>query len=279
MCGSTAGSRTDWVAVFVLYVHVSLHIKLGYRGMDHSTNGTHRVLLFLIFFPTAPDTDLSSSTASLTKSPPPKRRDAVIVGVSMLVTLLVVGLASITMIAAFPSKTQAWANLLGSVAGTLAMIQYVPQIYFTWRRGNIGSLSIITMLIQVPGSFLFAFSLWLRVGWVGWATWLVYIVTGTLQGILLGLAIMYFFAGRKAAADRISVASEDEDEGATAEEREQATERTALLSNGHSAPSKTLPVRGETQRTSSGQNRQLSMLYAATPPDQDSESSSGNHRK
>ena len=66
--------------------------------------------------------------------------------------------------------------------------------------------------------------------------------------------------------------SRDEEEIA-AEERE-ATETTGLLSNGHNGmPSKTRPVAAT--KDSAASSRQLSMLYAATPPEHDSGSSSG----
>jgi uncharacterized protein with PQ loop repeat len=245
------------------------------------------VMLFLIFFPTdalAAD-ELISSTASLTASPPPKRRDAVIVGSTTLAALLVVGITSLALIAAFPHHTQGWANFLGSVAGLLAAIQYVPQIWYTYRLGDIKSLSIITMLIQVPGSFLFAFSLWQRVSWAGWSTWLVYIITGLLQAILLSMGISYWMAHRKH-PDGVYLQSEDEDEhygaiddvdgmaGGGAE----ADERTGLLSgNGHgqSGTVKSRPIPHNNSRHGTAtSNRQLSMLYAATPPDQDSDRSS-----
>ena len=152
------------------------------------------------------------------------------------------------------------------------MVQYVPQIYFTWELGDIKSLSVITMLIQVPGSFLFAFSLWLRVSWEGWSTWLVYLVTGSLQAILLGLAITYFFRARREARN-LGDDEEDEHEVDTdAEDDDRADERTALLSNGNEG-SKARPVRG-TQKSDSSQRR-LGMLYAATPPEHDSDRSSG----
>ena len=97
---------------------------------------------------------------------------ASIVGSTTLLALLVVGITSIALVAAWPHHTQNWANLLGSIAGVLAMVQYLPQIWYTYRLGDIKSLSVITMLIQVPGSFLFAFSLWQRVSWKGWSTWI-----------------------------------------------------------------------------------------------------------
>lgn len=227
-------------------------------------------MLFLIFFPTEPSVDLSSSTASLTKTPPPKKRDALIVGSTTLASLLGVGIISIAIVNSYPHHTQSWADTLGSIAGMLAMVQYLPQIYFTWRMGDVKSLSIITMLIQVPGAFLFAFSLWQRVGWEGWSTWLVYIVTGILQAVVLGLAITYYLRARRRgiqeADDSDSVQSSQEPEG-------EATEHTALLGSGH----KGRTINGTQRSNASGgnSNRQLSMLYAATPPEHDSDRSSG----
>ena len=134
------------------------------------------------------------------------------------------------------------------------------------------------MSIQVPGAFLFAFSLWLRVGWEGWSTWLVYVVTGILQGGLLALGVTYFVRGRRrnqeeeydghGGVDDVNGAATDEDD--EEEEEEAADERTALLENGQHK--KGLPVRGTQQRSAS--QRQLSMLYAATPPEHDSDRSS-----
>jgi len=237
---------------------------------------TDSVMLFLIFFPAVPEYDLSSSMASLPSSPPPKRRDAVIVGSTTLCTLLIIGITSIALVAAWPHHTQNWANLLGSIAGLLAAVQYVPQIWYTYRLGDVKSLSVITMLIQVPGAFLFSYSLWLRVGWGGWSTWLVYVITGILQGILLAMAISYYLASRRVArgeeeedevgADDILCASAPADGAAIGTG---VDERSALLHNG----SKKGKAIQNTQRTTS-RNRQFGMLYAATPPDQDSDRSS-----
>lgn len=166
------------------------------------------------------------------------------------------------------ARTQTWADFLGSVAGTLAAVQYVPQIYFTWKLKSVKSLSIVTMLIQVPGAFLFAFSLWLRVGWRGWSTWLVYIVTGVLQAVLLFLAVSYWLAARKEGQN--GEEEESADGEAVGTEERGVDERTALLANGN----KNRDVRG-TQRTNTSDesSRRLGMLYAATPPDQDSDRS------
>jgi uncharacterized protein with PQ loop repeat len=241
-------------------------------------------MLFLIYFPTEPD--LVSSAASITSTAPPKRRDAVFVGVATLLALLVVGITSIAMVSSYPHHTQGWANFLGIVAGALSAIQYLPQIYYTYKIGDVKSLSIVTMLIQVPGAFVFAFSLWLRVGWEGWSTWLVYVVTGCLQGGLLALAINYHLANRKdnknSMASSLGAGDEEEQidtiDGAADEPLPH--ERTRLLSGGsmgYGRPAQApRHIRGShgTQR-STGSNRQLGMLYAATPPEHDSDSSEG----
>ena len=234
-------------------------------------------MLFLIFFPTSPEVDLSASsaslTASITHSPPPKRRDALIVGLSTLLTLLLFGIVSIALVSRYPHRTQRWADFLGIVAGVLSAIQYLPQIWYTYRLGDIKSLSIITMLIQVPGAFLFAFSLWLRVSWEGWSTWLVYIITGILQGMLLGMAVSFWVARRRkgeGVEEDGSYGGVDDVDGANDED--EADERTPLTSNKNGSGRKPKPING-TQRSAS--DRQFGMLYAATPPEHDSDRSSG----
>lgn len=47
------------------------------------------------------------------------------------------------------------------------------------------------MLIQTPGGFVFAGSLAARLGVAGWSAWSVYLVLGTLQGVLLVICICF----------------------------------------------------------------------------------------
>ena len=47
------------------------------------------------------------------------------------------------------------------------------------------------MCIQTPGSFVWVGSLAARFGWEGWSTWGIYLVTGVLQGCLLGMGITF----------------------------------------------------------------------------------------
>jgi uncharacterized protein with PQ loop repeat len=84
-----------------------------------------------------------------------------------------------------------WANLLGVMAAFLAAVQYIPQIWTTYHLKHVGSLSIPMMCIQTPGGYVFAGSLFARLGWAGWSTWGIFLLTATMQGILLCLAIYY----------------------------------------------------------------------------------------
>ncbi|CZT25053.1 related to PQ loop repeat protein [Ramularia collo-cygni] len=197
------------------------------------------VVLYLVFFPRdeGEAEDLTSSTATLTEGG--KRgegKDQLIVGGSIFIAVLIVALVSVVLVVAFPERTQTWADLLGSVSGVLAAIQYLPQIYYTWVLKDLKSLSLLTLVVQVPGAFVFAFSLWLRVGWEGWSTWLVYIVTGVLQAVLLGMALNYFSLERLRRSERDEHSSDEYDEDDEEDDGDQhngharsATERTALL--------------------------------------------------
>ena len=123
----------------------------------------------------------------------------------------------------------------------------------------------LTNTLKVPGAFLFAFSLGLRVGWDGWSTWIVYVVTGLLQSVVLALAIAYWVRDcRQAALDSTIEESDDPPHPPAGGQR--AHERTSLLRS-HSGSNNRLP-----QRTQDS-DRQFSMLYAATPPDYDSDRS------
>ncbi|KAF2149081.1 hypothetical protein K461DRAFT_208516, partial [Myriangium duriaei CBS 260.36] len=147
--------------------------------------------LFLAFFPRCTDAEQIRMLNEEDDAELPKPRDAVIVAASCLVALLVAGLGSLFYLVQAPQFLLGWANFLGIVASVLACIQYIPQIWTTYRLQRVLSLSIVTMLIQVPGAFLFAFSLFLRVGGQGWSSWLVYCVTGVFQGCLLVMAIQF----------------------------------------------------------------------------------------
>ncbi|KAF1814137.1 PQ loop repeat protein [Eremomyces bilateralis CBS 781.70] len=154
------------------------------------------MLLFIIFFPKI-DTSEGSTLDSPFEAHPHRWQDAVItVGVAMghfIITFII----SIVIFARYPSALQLWANLLGGLSAILAIMQYFPQIWTTWKLKAAKSLSIPMMLIQTPGAFVFATSLALRYGLQGWSVWGVFIVTGCLQGCLLAMAIIFELQNRR----------------------------------------------------------------------------------
>ncbi|KAK8191496.1 uncharacterized protein BKA78DRAFT_314408 [Phyllosticta capitalensis] len=154
------------------------------------------MLLFLVFFPRDQTTAVESSPEDENRSPYTIRQALGVVVIS-IVHFLVVFLVSVILLGRFPEKLQLWANILGIMATCLASIQYLPQIWTTWRLQHVYSLSIPMMLIQTPGSFVWATSLAVRLGPSGWSAWGVYIVTGCLQGVLLAMGIWFWFRDRK----------------------------------------------------------------------------------
>lgn len=146
------------------------------------------LLLFLVFFPRGANVVENDKTARYTW------RTAINVALTCLLLGIVVLVISISLLYIYPSSLEIWADILGIVAAILASIQYLPQIWTTWKLGHIGSLSIPMMLIQTPGSFVWSGSLAARLGVDGWSTWGVFLVTGCLQGSLLALGI-YFELG------------------------------------------------------------------------------------
>ena len=150
-------------------------------------------------------------------------------GISV-VHAIVTAIISAVIATMYPEHLQAYANALGLLATVLASVQYFPQIFTTWRLKHVGSLSIPMMCIQTPGSFVWAGSLFARVGWDGWSTWTIYVVTGILQGTVLAMGIFFELRNRRR--------KEDESEGP------QNDGGTIAHEEGPSSPSEATPLLG-----------------------------------
>lgn len=161
------------------------------------------MFLFLIFIPRTENT----APADASRPVPQKSewlRAVVVVSISLL-HFLVTFLVSVVMLARFPHHLQTWANMLGIFGALLASIQYLPQLWTTWSLGHVGSLSIVTLCIQAPGSFVFATSLAIRLGRSGWSAWAVYVVGGCLQACLLLMAATFEARQRKEARAKAGI--------------------------------------------------------------------------
>ena len=155
------------------------------------TNVHSSFLLFLIFFPRA------TSAARPTDSLPPSPKTALAVALGCIVHGAVTLILILYFSYAHTSLLSQLSYTFGVLATLLAAIQFLPQIYTTWRLQAVGSLSIPMMCIQTPGSFVWVGSLSARFGWAGWSTWGIYLVTGCLQGWLLVMSIWFEVRDRR----------------------------------------------------------------------------------
>lgn len=84
-----------------------------------------------------------------------------------------------------------WIGFLLGLAGTACVIvQWTPQIWTTWKLKAVGSLSLLMLLIQLPGTLIVIYFQ----GFVNsahWSTVLPYIVTAIQFFILIALCLFF----------------------------------------------------------------------------------------
>ncbi|KAJ5808258.1 hypothetical protein N7474_009527 [Penicillium riverlandense] len=175
----------QWLCFFSMYAIYPLPSSLGCTLLTDPSS----LLLFVIYFPRA-----TSPTSPLTPAGPTYRTALVITAICILHALVVV-IISAAFALREPSALKHWADFLGILAAILASIQYLPQLYTTFRLRCVGSFSIPMMCIQTPGSLVWAASLAARQGPGGWSTWGPLVVTACLQGSLLFMAIYFEYFG------------------------------------------------------------------------------------
>ncbi|KIM28209.1 hypothetical protein M408DRAFT_23915 [Serendipita vermifera MAFF 305830] len=83
-----------------------------------------------------------------------------------------------------------WATFLGLLSTVLAVVQYAPQLWTTWKAKTVGALSIPMMCIQTPGAILMVTSIAIRPG-TNWTSWITYATAGVMQGSLLVMCICW----------------------------------------------------------------------------------------
>ena len=199
--------------------------------------------MFILFFPreydVGPDGDAHTHSNQGGLKNQSSYATAILVVTTCMIHLLLTLIVSIIIVAAFPSHLKSWAETLGVVASILACIQYLPQIYTTWTLKSAHSLSILMMCFQTPGSAFFVLSLYLRLGAKGWSAWAPFVVTGTLQCVLLCLALTFQIQQKRRQAEGSNIGrsldrpgEETDDEGGPVERAPRNTlrnERTPLL--------------------------------------------------
>ena len=178
----------------------------------------HRLFLFLLYFPRTPS-DAESKDQ-------PTYQLAITIFLVCIVHLILTFLLSVIIIYLHHSHLSSWAYFLGGFGTLLAAIQFLPQIWTTWKLKEVGSLSIPMMCIQTPGAFVWVGSLAGRLGWEGWSTWGNYLVCGILQGCLLVMGITFELRAR-----RKRLAEERRGNGHADDFNGEDHERTGLLEN------------------------------------------------
>ncbi|KAK5577719.1 hypothetical protein RB653_002664 [Dictyostelium firmibasis] len=83
----------------------------------------------------------------------------------------------------------------GVFALILVFLQWIPQIYTTWVTDEIGSLSLVSVCIQAPGSFLVVF--FQIESKQNWSTWVPYLATGIQMIVLIVICVYYLIRDRK----------------------------------------------------------------------------------
>ena len=107
-----------------------------------------------------------------------------------------------------------FAEACGALGALLNMLQWTPQIISTLRSGQVGSLSIIMLLLQVPGGFAVVLFNTVFVAEPNITTWGPFFLSATQQFVLLIICIVL------AVRDwRKKRKSEKEGENATGEEK------------------------------------------------------------
>ncbi|CAG8766160.1 7469_t:CDS:2, partial [Acaulospora morrowiae] len=168
-------------------------------------------ILFMIYFP--PHRKIVQYVRHLHFNSPPTNWSSewrISVGVATTVTLhfVLTALISLYLVSIGGLTTRYWADILGVISMFFASIQYLPQIWRTWRRKSVGALSIPMMLMQTPGSFLFTYLLAVRPG-TRWTTWIVFLVTGCLQGTLLIMCICWHYRAKRLGYGPFNVGERD----------------------------------------------------------------------
>lgn len=83
-----------------------------------------------------------------------------------------------------------FADLMGIISTTMALIQFFPQLYKTYQVKHPGTLSIPTMILQTPGGFFWTYSMYSQPN-SKWSTYLPYLTSAILQGTLLVMCLYF----------------------------------------------------------------------------------------
>lgn len=115
----------------------------------------------------------------------------VYMGICIFTTFMVMASSGIESV-----HTRNLGRFFGLLCTVLSCVQYVPQIWRTYASKTIGSLSVVSLSIQAPGSYFFAYSVGIRPH-TDVSTWGAFFISGTFQLILVLLCLYLKYTGQE----------------------------------------------------------------------------------
>ncbi|GAM26046.1 hypothetical protein SAMD00019534_092210 [Acytostelium subglobosum LB1] len=140
--------------------------------------------------------------------------------IAFTIIFFAIGVALIYSYGDISNVVKGYAYGLGILASVLVFFQWIPQIYTTWIADEIGSLSLSTLLIQIPGAILICFNqLSLH---QSWTTWFPYLATAVQEIILVGICLYYIIRDyRKKKQGLLPVPQSEEEADAQQQQQQQ----------------------------------------------------------
>jgi len=89
-----------------------------------------------------------------------------------------------------------YAQALGTTSSILMVIEWAPQIYTTWKMKSPGSLSVLMLVLQMPGSLLVIYFQAI-LNAADFTTWAPYFFQCIEQGILVVMCVVFWYRDRK----------------------------------------------------------------------------------
>lgn len=94
------------------------------------------------------------------------------------------------------TKTLAtWGRAIGILSAIVVIVQWMPQIFTTFQLGSAGSLSVVMLLIQLPGCLLTVF-FQAVIGGADFTTWGPYLITSINLTILIIMCLVFWIRNR-----------------------------------------------------------------------------------
>ena len=93
-----------------------------------------------------------------------------------------------------------WVGVMEGTISIMFLAHYIPQIWETYKLKQVGSMSLITLALMTPGTFLWAIFLATQSFWIPEAegssplVWVPYLIVGAFQ---VGLLVMGIYYDRK----------------------------------------------------------------------------------